>query len=646
MEFKPFDSISEKHPSYPDKQQQNEYFTRISAESDQRLRLALEAAEVGTWDLDLVSYTVYWDAKCKQLYGYHQHDFVPFEQVLNCIHPSDKDSVHKAVKEATNPEIRAPYNIIFRTIGADDGQLRWLQCKGRAMFNERNEAVRFTGIAQDITIQQQQKLQLEASELRYRDLIENSAVGKVVFTGRDMKVDIINDAMLEIWGKERENVIGKTLLEAMPELEGQPFLAQLQQVYDTGIPYSTDKAVAYISKKGAAPEPHWFNYNYRALYDAEGKIYGVINTATEISEVIEALHAEKRANEELQFILEAGSLGTWYLDMASYQLFYDAKTQALVGYPPVGSISLDQALSYVYEPDKEKVSQAIRHAFDAGTSGGNFEVEQRTKSGAAWLRIKGRVKFDPAGNPVQLAGIVMDISMHKQLQKHKDDFISTASHEIKTPITTIKTYGQLLEAHLEESGSSIEKSMVKKMNEQVMRLNELVNGLLDVTKMQAGKLNYNETYFDFDELTNSVTEELQLISDTHRIQKRLKAGCQVYGDKNRIRQVISNLITNAIKYSPGAKDIIVNTAVKGDEVTLCVEDFGIGISRDKQDKVFEQFYQAGGEAHTFPGLGLGLYISSQIIRHTDGRIWIENTEEGKGSTFCFALPCDYRNSEN
>jgi hypothetical protein len=112
----------------------------------------------------------------------------------------------------------------------------------------------------------------------------------------------------------------------------------------------------------------------------------------------------------------------------------------------------------------------------------------------------------------------------------------------------------------------------------------------------------------------------------------------VYGDRERIGQVISNLITNAIKYSPQADKIIISTSLKDDEVELRVQDFGIGISKDKLAKVFEQFYRVSGDMqHTFPGLGLGLYISSEIIKREGGRIWV-TSEVGKGSTFCFAIP--------
>ena len=131
----------------------------------------------------------------------------------------------------------------------------------------------------------------------------------------------------------------------------------------------------------------------------------------------------------------------------------------------------------------------------------------------------------------------------------------------------------------------------------------------------------------------------------HQLIENLRATGLVFGDRDRISQVITNLVTNAIKYSPGANSIIIHTSVKDSEVHLCVEDHGIGIAREKQEKVFEQFYRVSGDMqHTFPGLGLGLYISSEIIRRERGRIWV-TSEEGKGSTFCFSLPLYHSSNE-
>ena len=182
--------------------------------------------------------------------------------------------------------------------------------------------------------------------------------------------------------------------------------------------------------------------------------------------------------------------------------------------------------------------------------------------------------------------------------------------------------------------------MVLRMDAQVNRLTNLIGDLLDVTKINSGRLQFNKTWFDFNQAVKETVEDLQHTTTKHTLVEDFSYTGQIYSDKDRISQVVTNLITNAIKYSPHSDQIIITTKLEDNEVIVCVQDFGIGIPGDKADKVFEQFYRvSGNKQHTFPGLGLGLYISSEIVKREGGRMWV-NSVEGKGSTFCFALPAD------
>jgi len=188
--------------------------------------------------------------------------------------------------------------------------------------------------------------------------------------------------------------------------------------------------------------------------------------------------------------------------------------------------------------------------------------------------------------------------------------------------------------------------MISKMDKQINRLTSLIGDLLDVTKINSGRLQFNDQEFDFNMLVKDLVEDLQHTSAKHTLVEDFEPTGFVFGDKERIRQVITNLITNAIKYSPNADKIIIRTSLKENKVSLCVQDFGIGISEDKIDRVFEQFYRVSGDMqHTFPGLGLGLYISSEIIKREGGRIWVTSTV-GEGSTFCFSLPVYNQNNNS
>jgi len=163
--------------------------------------------------------------------------------------------------------------------------------------------------------------------------------------------------------------------------------------------------------------------------------------------------------------------------------------------------------------------------------------------------------------------------------------------------------------------------------------------LLDVTKINSGKIQFNKTWFDFNQAVAETVADMQHTTQKHTLVTEFSETGKIFSDKDRISQVITNLITNAIKYSPHADKIIIQTKKDNDKISLCVRDFGIGIPPDKADKVFEQFYRvSGSKQHTFPGLGLGLYISSEIIKREGGTIWV-NSVVGKGSDFYFSLPC-------
>ena len=228
------------------------------------------------------------------------------------------------------------------------------------------------------------------------------------------------------------------------------------------------------------------------------------------------------------------------------------------------------------------------------------------------------------------------------LEKQKEDFVGIATHELKTPVTSIKAYAQILLRRFDKEGNTIAAKMIEKMDGQLNKLIALIGDLLDVTKIEGGQLPLHEDHYDFNGLIKEVVEELQRTTDRHKIIMNLDPVPEIYGDRERIGQVFTNLISNAIKYSPASSDIMVNSSFDDDKVTICVEDRGVGIAKDQQAKVFERFYRVSGpEGDSFPGLGLGLYISHEIIKRQGGRIWVES-EKGKGSTFCFTLPLDYR----
>ncbi|MCX2477633.1 PAS domain-containing protein [Pedobacter sp. MC2016-15] len=292
----------------------------------------------------------------------------------------------------------------------------------------------------------------------------------------------------------------------------------------------------------------------------------------------------------------------------------------------------------IHPEDEKRAWAAWRECLKTGIP---YQIEFRLldKFGEyRWWMVRAIALKDDNQHIIKWYGSNIDITEQKELEKQKDNFLGVASHELKTPVTSIKAYAQVMEMMFRRAGDTKNAELLAKMDNQVNRLSNLIGDLLEVTKINTGRLQLTLTKFSFNQMVEEVIEEVQRTALNHAIHKQLDFDREITGDKERICQVIINLLTNAIKYSPDSDHIILSTSGNEHQLQLSVQDFGIGIRADQQPRVFEQFYRvSGSREHTFPGLGLGLYISAEIIKHLNGKIWVDSAE-GKGSTFCFSLP--------
>ena len=238
------------------------------------------------------------------------------------------------------------------------------------------------------------------------------------------------------------------------------------------------------------------------------------------------------------------------------------------------------------------------------------------------------------------------ITQSEEVNRAKDEFLSIASHELKTPITSIKGYSQaLLRRARRVDGSAVKPedwsrtvSQLAVIEQQASKLARMVDDLLDVTRAQTQRFQLNSAPADMVALTSHVIEQLQPTA-RHEISLSNDAPqIMVDMDENRIEQVLYNLISNAIKYSPDGQEVKVQLRLEGEEVVCAISDTGIGIPQDEQGMLFSRFYRASNASATrISGIGLGLYISSGIISQHGGRMWVDS-QVGRGSTFYFSLP--------
>ncbi len=244
---------------------------------------------------------------------------------------------------------------------------------------------------------------------------------------------------------------------------------------------------------------------------------------------------------------------------------------------------------------------------------------------------------DDKGNIWQWFGTNTDITERENLAKQKDEFMGIASHELKTPVTSIKASIQIVSRLYAERSFGKAANFLAKADMHIDKLTALINDLLDVSKIQAGKLQYNFSVFSVDEFLEDAVEQIAQQAKKHRITVKGDTSVKVCGDKVRLEQVVTNLLTNAIKYSPGANEVIIDITIEDEFLKISVTDFGIGIPGEMLPYVFDRFFRVEKTSNQFQGLGLGLYICSEIIRRHGGKISLVSTE-GKGSTFWFIIP--------
>jgi len=241
---------------------------------------------------------------------------------------------------------------------------------------------------------------------------------------------------------------------------------------------------------------------------------------------------------------------------------------------------------------------------------------------------------------IKWVGTFTDIEDQKQAEKRKDEFLSIASHELKTPLTSIKAYMQLLERAFapellaaEESGNYLKRAQF-----QVDKLHSLIADLLDISKIESGRMKFNKKVFKFEDLLTTSIDIIRQTNHDVRISRKGNVDALVYGDEIRIEQVILNYLTNAIKYSPDNKDVVVENSMTADgHILVKVIDFGVGIPSDKQSQIFNKYYRVEETSHRFQGLGIGLYICSEIINRHGGTFGVKSNPD-QGSTFYFTLP--------
>ena len=381
----------------------------------------------------------------------------------------------------------------------------------------------------------------------------------------------------------------------------------------------------------------WILDNAVPRYDPEGKFIGFISACMDIDD-------EKKFNEKIQAsellfktITNISPVGLWMTDAQGNINFVNDTWINWTG------ISLENQYNFgwldtVLPDDKELMYKQFMSNMPTMQK---FTYEFRFKSSSGqvrWGLSEGFPYFDDNGNFGGYAGSVTDITDRKQNEILKNDFLAVASHELKTPLTSIKAYSQLLSKTYEKVNDAFLKNGLTKVETQVNKMTKLVADFLNLSKLESDKFSVELEKFDINELVRDIASDIQMVAINHTIVLERRRPVFVIADKEKISQVVTNLLNNAVKYSPEDKNIQVSLKEEDGWVRVSVIDKGIGIKPGEHEKIFQRFYRSAfNDNISFSGFGIGLYISAEIIKKHNGKIGVVS-EEGRGADFYFMLP--------
>src|SRR6185312_4843484 len=489
-------------------------------------------------------------------------------------------------------------------------------------------------IARDITEAKKAESLLRISEKRFRTLTES--LPQLIWTAdRDGTVDFFSQQWYDYTGSTPDEVFGNGWEQYVNPDHVSNVLSRWQYSLRTG----ESMAVEFqLRAKGGSYK--WFYIIGNPIKDASGEIIKWIGALTNIDYHKKTESILKESEKRFRLLAESLPQLVWVTDEKGKSEFVSLKWEEYTGIHL--SMLDDHWESIVHPDDLETIMQIWKESLITYNPY-KAEVRLKSKSGEyRWFAAIGEPVFDNENKIIKWVGAFSDIHHLKKEQQRKDAFLSMASHELKTPVTTIKAYGEIAALMLEQKGDEQTLAIQRKMSKQVNKLTTLITDLLDNIRVEKGKLIFSETRFDFNDLVKDIVDDMQKINPHFRIVYHSDKKVKLFGDIDKIGQVINNLITNAIKYAPGTDEIIVEMKVDEEGIQLSVQDFGIGIPVEDQPHIFEQFYRVNGDSQsTFPGMGIGLYICSEIINRQNGKIWVESTL-GEGSTFYIWLPFDYR----
>lgn len=466
----------------------------------------------------------------------------------------------------------------------------------------------------------------------FRNMVRQAPVGICIIDAKSLIVQEVNDSYLELVGKQREDLEKRGIWEAVAEAKAY-YKPIMDEVIRSGVPFTAKEAELILIRSGI-PENVFVDFVYEPVTLSDGSITAIMVLAIDVTDKVISRRSVEEIEERVRLAVEAADIGTFDLDLVNRIMLTSDRFNSIFGFDE--HVDWKQFIEVIHPDDQEIRSAAHKDAYKNGRL--FYEVRVIYKDFSIhWIRVQGQVYHDKNDMPVRVLGTLLDITEYKRLQQQKDDFISIASHELKTPITSLKASLQLLD-RMKDKPTPMFTKLIDQSNRSMDKISTLVDDLLKVSRANETELKLNKTTFNINEMLDTCCNHVR-IAGKYTLHVQGDKQLDMHADRHAIDQVLINLVNNAVKYAPDSKDIYLVVEKLDDVARISVKDSGPGISPDKIPHLFERYFQVDASGYRSSGLGLGLYISSEIIKRHGGDIGVES-ELGEGSIFWFTVPLE------
>ncbi|WP_417941449.1 ATP-binding protein [Flavobacterium sp. RS13.1] len=486
-----------------------------------------------------------------------------------------------------------------------------------------------------------------------KDIVDNTPLPIAVYTGEELIIELANTAMIDAWGKGSE-IIGKKYLEVLPEVKDQDLFHQVTTVLRTGIAFHGKNKKIDLIINGIA-KSHYFNYSYIPLFDEQEKIYGVMNTGVDVTDLYIAKQQVQSAEERLRIAIDSSGMGTYEIDLATNEIKTCGNFNHITG---IGAtLSRTQLITKLHPDDLLIHKKAYQEAQKTGLISYEARILNDNQT-SKWIKVNGKIIENEHGKPITILGTIQDINEHKefqeelkkqvaenteQLKRSNDDllhFANVVSHDLREPVRKIKIFNSFLR---NEKNSHFNDNSIKylnKIDQSAERMQNIIEGILDYSTLDKNKQPIED--IDLNEIIENIQTDLELVIREKQATVTTSNLPFIQGAPILINQLFYNLVQNALKFSrTGTQTTIMITSqpisVDGNEmVQISIKDNGIGLEAAFTEKIFNAFERLHSKDQ-YEGNGLGLSLCRKIAKRHNGSITAKG-EKDNGAEFIVTLP--------